>query len=196
LKTASYIYNGSFPRDVRKFAFENAVALKKNIPEVWKDKEISGPKWFTNFLKRHKTFLCANLRQQPLVKLPVSTTLTLMLCFDNLKALLDHLLVGSGDIWKMDETGITTVQTRDRVLAVRGCNQIGRQVSAEHGNLVTLALAVSATGNTVPSFFVISKVNSPAHFLNGDVNPTGGMKAEHFFLNFVNHFVSRVKPSK
>ena len=54
-------------------------------------------------------------------------------------------------------------------------------MSAERGKLVTLALAVSATGNTVPPLFVFSSVNSPAHFLNGDVNPTGGMKAEHFF---------------
>ena len=55
LKTASGIYYGLSPRDVRKFAFEYAVALKENIPEVWKDKEISGPEWFTNFLKRYKT---------------------------------------------------------------------------------------------------------------------------------------------
>jgi hypothetical protein len=103
-----------------------------------------------------------------------------MFCFDNLKDALDHVLVGPGDIRNMDETGITTVQTRDRVHAVRGCNQLGRLVSAERGKLVTLALA-AATGNTVPPFFVFSTVNSPAHFLNGDVNPTGGVKAEHFF---------------
>jgi hypothetical protein len=81
----------------------------------------------------------------------------------------------------MDETGITTVQTCDRVLAVRGCNQTGRLVSAKRGKSVTSALAISDRGNTVPSFFVFSKVNNPARFLNGDVNPTGGMKAEHFF---------------
>jgi hypothetical protein len=81
----------------------------------------------------------------------------------------------------MDETGITTAQTRDRVLALRGCKQIGRLVSAERGKLVTLAQAVSATGNTGPPFF-FSRVNSPAHFLNGDVNPTERMKAEHYFF--------------
>jgi hypothetical protein len=44
LKTASDICYGLSPRDVRKFAFQYAVALTKGIPEVWKDKEISGPK--------------------------------------------------------------------------------------------------------------------------------------------------------
>ena len=54
-------------------------------------------------------------------------------------------------------------------------------MSAERGKLVTLAQAASATGNTVPPFFVFSRVNSLADFLNGVVNPTGGMKAEIFF---------------
>jgi hypothetical protein len=101
----------------------------------------------------------------------------------------------------MDETGVTTVQTPDRVIGRCGCKQIGRLVSAERGKLVTLALAVSATGNTVPPFFIFPRVNFRAHFLNGapagsegDVNPTGWMKAEHF-LKFVKHFVSHVKPS-
>jgi hypothetical protein len=94
----------------------------------------------------------------------------------------------------MDETGATTVQTPDRVIVRRGCKQIGKLVSAECGKLVTLALADSATGNTVPPFFIFPRVNVHAHFLNGvpagsegDANPTGWMKAEQF-LKFVKHF--------
>jgi hypothetical protein len=72
----------------------------------------------------------------------------------------------------MDETGVTTVQTPERVIARRGF--------AERGKLVTLDLAVSATGNTVPPFFIFPRVNFRAYFLNGasagsegDANPTG-----------------------
>jgi hypothetical protein len=120
----------------------------------------------------------------------------------NLNNVLDRLRVEPRDIWNMDETGVTTVQTPDRVIASRGCKQTGKLVSAEHGKLVTLALAVSATGNTVPPFFISPRVNFRAHFLNGapagsegDANPTWWMKAEQF-LKFVKHFVSHVKPSK
>jgi hypothetical protein len=102
----------------------------------------------------------------------------------------------------MDETGVRTVQTPDRIIARCGYNQIGKLVSAERGKLVTLALADSATGNTVPTFFIFPRVNFRAHFLNGaptgsegDANPTGWMKAEQF-LKFVKHFVYHVKPSK
>jgi hypothetical protein len=124
-----------------------------------------------------------------------------MLFFDNLRSVLDRLRVGPGNIWNMDETRVTTVQTLDRVVARRGCKQIRRLMSAERGKFGTLALAVSATENTVPTFFIFPRVNFREIFLNGapagshgDANPTGWMKAEHF-LNCVKQFVSHVKAS-
>jgi hypothetical protein len=93
LKTTSDICYGLSPRDVKKFSFQYAVALKKNIPEVWKDKEKADPALFTNFLKRYKTLSLRKSQAATIVQLPVSTTLTLLLCFDNSKAVLDYLLV-------------------------------------------------------------------------------------------------------
>lgn len=60
----------------------------------------------------------------------------------------------------MDETGVTTVQKPNRVIAGRGFKQIGRITSAERGALVTMAVAVSAAGNSIPPFFVFPR----AHF--------------------------------
>jgi hypothetical protein len=75
-------------------------------------------------------------------------------------------------------------------------------VSAKHRKLATSALALSATGNTVPPIFILPKVNSCAHFLNGapagsqgDGNHPGWMKAEDFF-EVCETFCSHVKPSK
>jgi hypothetical protein len=73
--------------------------------------------------------------------------------FGNLKQVFECLQMWPGDILNMDETGITTVQKPDRIVARRGFKQTGRLVSAERGTLVTSAVAVSATGNTVPLFF-------------------------------------------
>jgi hypothetical protein len=42
-------------RQVRKFAFECAVALNIGFPQRWKDMKIAGAEWFTKFFKRHKT---------------------------------------------------------------------------------------------------------------------------------------------
>ena len=53
----------------------------------------------------------------------------------------------------MDEKGVTTVQRPDKVVARWGRKQIGAITSAERGVLVTLALAVSASGNSIPPLY-------------------------------------------
>jgi hypothetical protein len=75
----------------------------------------------------------------------------------------------------------------------RGCKYIGKLVSVKSGKFATSVLAPSATGNTVPTFFIFPMVNIRVHFLNcapagsqGDANPPGWMKAQHFF-KFVKH---------
>ena len=105
------------------------------------------------------------------------------------------------DIWNMDETGVTTVHRPDRVVARQGFKQIGSLTSAERGTLVTLACAVSATGKSIPPYFVFPRVNFRDHFIiNGPVgckrgaNPSGWMKEEHF-LDFLKHFVASEKCS-
>jgi len=51
----------------------------------------------------------------------------------------------------MNETGITTVQIPDKVVAWKGYKQIG-SVVAGRGNLVTMACAISAIGNQISPF--------------------------------------------
>lgn len=99
----------------------------------------------------------------------------------------------------MDETGIVTVQRPDRVVARRGFRQIGSLTSAERGTLTTLAIAVSATGNSVAPLFVFPRVHFKDHFLKmappgsvGGANPSGWIN-EELFLTFLKHFVATVK---
>lgn len=67
---------------------------------------------------------------------------------------------------------------------------------------MTVAMAVSATGNAIPPFFIFPRVNFREHFLAsapigsaGAANPSGWMKAVEFIL-FLKHFVKHCKPSK
>lgn len=75
----------------------------------------------------------------------------------------------------------TTVQVPDRIVACREFKQIARMTSTEKSTLVTLAVAVSATGNSIPPFFVFPRVKFRDHFLTGapagstgDANSSGG----------------------
>lgn len=70
----------------------------------------------------------------------------------------------------------------DRVVARRGVKQVGRVTSAERRILVTLACAVSATGNTVLPFFIFPRVRFKPRFLqvappgsDDSANPLGWM---------------------
>lgn len=50
------------------------------------------------------------------------------------------------------------MQTPDRIVACRGVKQVERITSAERGQHVTMALAVSAAGVCVPPFFIFPRV--------------------------------------
>ena len=66
-------------------------------------------------------------------------------------------------IWNMDETGVTTVQRPDKIVATKGRKQVGAITSQERGQLVTVTCAVSALDNSIPPFFVF-----PRYFSMGD----------------------------
>ncbi|GBM34428.1 hypothetical protein AVEN_226844-1 [Araneus ventricosus] len=57
------------------------------------------------------------------------------------------------DIYNVDETGMTTVQNPRNTTAMDGTNKFGAVTTVERGSLVTMTLAVSANGNSVPLFF-------------------------------------------
>lgn len=103
------------------------------------------------------------------------------------------------NIFNMDETGVTTVQVPDRVVSRKGVKQVGRIVSAERGTLVTMAVAVSATGNLLPPFFVFPRKKFKKSFLiggptgcSGAGNPSGWMNADQF-VEFLAFFQSHVR---
>ena len=58
------------------------------------------------------------------------------------------------DIYSFDKTAVTTVQKTTRIVAENGVKLVGAVTSAEKGCLVTMAVAASPSGNSVPQFFV------------------------------------------
>lgn len=199
---ASDIYFGLSPKEVRRFAFSYAKACNRKIPGSWSEIQMAGPDWFTGFLKRHPKLSIRTPQATSLARCTSFNKHNTGLFFDNLDSVLKKLNITAADIWNIDETGVTTVQRPDRIVARRGFRQIGRVTSAERGSLVTMALAVSATGNSVPPFFVFPRVNFKDHFIRdgpagcfGDAHPSGWM-TENGFFNYMTHFIKHVRCSK
>lgn len=105
-------------------------------------------------------------------------------------------------IWNMDETGITTVQKPNRVLARRGTKQVSAMTSTKRGVLVTVATAVNAIGNSIPPMFIFPRKRFKDHFIRdgpigsvGSANGSGWMQEDDFHI-FLEHFKVHVRPSR
>ena len=70
--------------------------------------------------------------------------------FHNLTAILVAHKFEAHDIYNCDETGTTTVQRPDRIVAEKEVKQVGAMTLAERGALVTVCIAVNVSGNSIP----------------------------------------------
>lgn len=83
----------------------------------------------------------------------------------NLRTVLEKHRFQSKDIWNVDDTGVQTVQRPSKIVAEKGARQVGKTTSAERGQTVTLAAAVSAIGNFVTPLFIFPRVFYKYHFV-------------------------------
>ncbi|XP_004209959.1 uncharacterized protein LOC101236424 [Hydra vulgaris] len=106
-------------------------------------------------------------------------------------------------IYNIDETGITTVPNKpSNVNAICGKKQVGCLTSAEHGQLVTVEIWMSASGNFVPPLFVFPRVHMKYELMDAAppsliavCHPSGWMQSNTFVTWFM-HFVKYVSPTK
>jgi len=201
IKRIADIYYDITPKEVRKLAYQFAIKNGNKIRDSWNENKIAGEDWFRGFLKRNNN-LPIRLKTTSLSRATSFNKHNVNLFFTNLKTICNCLRVKPSDIWNMDEIGINTVHTPDRVIARREMKQLGKIISTEKETLVTMAVAVSAIGNMIPPFFIFPRAPYKDHFIQegplgsaGDVNPFGWMEEEHF-IKYCQHFVHHVKPSK
>lgn len=149
IKHASKIYFGLSPMNVRKLAYECALKFDVLMPESWLEKKMAGPDWLTNFLKKNQTLTIRKPEQTSLQRAINFNRVTVGEFFEKLADVIDRFKFAPGDIWNLDETGLTTVQKISKVVAEKGAKQVGGLTSSERGVLVTMCVAVSAIGNSV-----------------------------------------------
>ncbi|CAF4778747.1 unnamed protein product [Pieris macdunnoughi] len=189
-------------KETRTFAYRLAVEYNKKIPSSWTEHEMAGEVWLRSFMKRH-TVLSLRLPQPTSIARATSfNRANVQLFFQNYTAVVDKHKLQGKDIWNVDETGITTVQKPDRVIARRGQKQVSAMTSAERGTLVTIALAGNATGNHIPPMFVFPRKRFKDHFIRdgptgsiGTANGSGWMQEEDFYI-FLKFFKDQIRPSK
>jgi len=116
--------------------------------------------------------------------------------FDKLAEVMDRHHFEPCGIWNFDET---TVQKPKKIVTAKGVKQVGAITSAERGELVTVALSVSADGKAIPPMFIFPRKVFKNHFINGgpvgsiEVANSSGWMTECDFATYMRHFVKHTR---
>jgi hypothetical protein len=207
--SASKMGYGLSPIKLRKLSYEFAVKLQKRLPHSrrgrpnpWEVNKLAGQDWLRAFLKRRPELSIRKPEPTSIGRMSAFNRHNVNLFYDNLRTVFTKYGFEPKDIWNCDETGVTTVQVPEHVIAGKGERQVASVTSGERGTLVTMCNAVNACGALIPPFYIFPRVNFKDVFLKnglpgcvGTAQPTGWM-VETTFVKWFNHFVCNVHPSK
>lgn len=198
------LHYGLSKKAVRELAYKFAKVNKKKYPKEWDEREIAGENWMRGFMKKYGNKIS--------MRKPEATSLSRCTSFNrhNVKQFFHNLAdcherfgpFHPQNIFNLDETGLTTVQSPTKIVAPKGVKQIGAVTSAERGANVTLITAVSAIGNQVPPMLVFPRVHFKDHMIIGAPPGTigaaspSGWSNEEIFLHYLDHLISFIKPSQ
>jgi hypothetical protein len=102
-------------------------------------------------------------------------------------------------VFNVDVTGLATVQSKVvGVIARNGKRQIAALASAERGGLMTVIVAMSASGHFIPPQIIFPRKNMNNQQMRGSppgavgvVHPSGWVQA-HIFAQWFMHFLEKL----
>lgn len=195
-------YYGLGIADIRRLAYQ--LAIRNNLPHPFSKKDANaGKKWLRNFFKRHPNISLRKPQGISKNRIKGFTPENINLFFDLLEPVMEKVNFNPFRVYNVDETGITTVQSKvARVITLKGKKQVGAVTAAERGALVTVVTCMNAAGGFVPPLFVFPRKNMKAELLDGapagsiaECHPSGWIQS-HIFTRWMQHFINHVKPSK
>ncbi|KAJ8909935.1 hypothetical protein NQ315_005654 [Exocentrus adspersus] len=131
LQMMAKLHHGLTPKNVRKLAFDLAVANNKNIPASWHQNQSAGKFWMTSLLKRNKNLSIRSAEATSLGRAMGFNKPIVERFYANLKQIYEKYNLGPDQIYNMDETALTTVQGSGKVIATKGQKQVGQITSNE-----------------------------------------------------------------
>jgi len=201
---ASKLYYGLSISELRQLAFQYAKKMNIKYPDQWNQQQMTGKGWYYLFMKRHPILSLRTPEQTSMHRIKSFCKENVEAFFCNYERVLTQVApFQPNQIWNMDESGFSTVPTKvGKVISLKGSKRVGQVSSAERGTLVTMALAVNASGNSIPPFFLFPRKKMQTTFLEnascgsaGLANESGWMQQAEF-VSFIEHFIQFVRPSK
>ena len=116
------------------------------------------------FMKRHPKSSFSSAELTSVARVSTFNRTTATKCFENLREVKAKDQFIPHAIFNVDETAINTVHKPRKVIAEKGCRQVGQATSTEKGQLITLIGAANAAGNAMPPYLVFPKQHFKEHF--------------------------------
>lgn len=202
LITCSKMLYGVSIKEARKLAYNFANCNNITCPASWDRRGLAGKTWYYGFMSRHNNM---SLRKPQATSLSRATSFNkhnVSSFFNKYKELLNKYHFAAENIYNVDESGISTVHTPSKIIAVKGTKQVGSMTSGERGVNTTIIGCINAIGNTIPPAMIFARVHFKEHMLKGA--PAGILGMAHVsgwsnsekFLEFLKHFIKHAKPSQ
>lgn len=187
-----------FPLDgqtIRKLAYQFACRNNNTVPHAWHETQLAGKDWLMSFLKRNSSLSYRIPEAVSLARARSFTAENVRSFFTKLQELYERLGLTPDRILNLDETGLTTSQKPQKVVAKTGSRQISQLVSHERGQHVTLLGIVNAIGNAVPPCLIFPRKKFLPTMVTGAPPGTKGMchssgyMTTELFLECLQHIV-------
>ena len=193
---ASDINNGLSLKELRALAYEYAKKIGISYPYSWDENQEASSDWQLNFMKRHSNLSLRKPQQTSQKRATAFCKENVDAFFTNLSSVFSATPIEAHRIWNMDETGCPTVPSKPvKIVARKGQKRVGSSTSAERGTNVSVALAVSATGQSIPPFYIFPRKNWKESYMThaghgsvGVANKSGYMTSDEF-PTFMRHFI-------
>ena len=189
-------------RTLRSMAYQLALRNEKCFPPSWTDQGLASKDWVTGFLKRHRS---VSIRTPDATSVARATTFNkynVKTFYSKLQDVYERNNLTPDRIFNLDETGLTTSQNPQKVIAESGTKQVAQLVSHERGQTVTMCGFVNAIGNALPPCLIFLKKTFKDYMIHGappgtlgTAHPIGWMTAT-VFLECLKHFVRYAHCSK
>lgn len=204
LRNCSNMYHGLTPKSTRRLAYEFAKKNKVKTPPAWEKNHQAGRDWFTGFLSRQPNLSLRTPEATSLARISSFNPTTVGDFQNKLESVLKRHQFLASDIYNLDETGVTTVQKVQKIIATKGQHQVGQVTSRERGELVTQVGIIAANGTTLPPVWIFPRKKYDPHRMLKNVpaeygaislvHQSGWMTSDNF-LKVLEHFVKHVRCS-
>lgn len=121
---------------------------------------------------------------------------------ENLQEIMERYHFDPSRIFNLDETGLSTVLQPPKVIASKKSKQVGKCVTAERGESITICAFVNAAGESFPPVYLFPRKRNHPEYMDGCLegsvaffNEKGYMDAA-IFVKTLEHFKAHTAASK